>query len=149
LENSFYDFFHKDHQRIRGIFDHYQDSLAKDKEHSPENLRTLKQSLHRHILWEDRLIFPIFEAESVAYLANSTKEVRREHGEILNLLSAMTKRLEQKGFSGPEEAALETLLESHTFKEEHIIYPYIDQHVTRNEREMVFRNMRKIDAEIS
>jgi len=104
--------------------------------------------LLNHIVWEEEILFPVFDERSGMQGCGPTAVMRSEHGRIKELLeeiSAKLSRNELAGLAEPENELAE-ILRSHNRKEENILYPSIDALLTDEERENAFARMAAIVA---
>ncbi len=102
--------------------------------------------LLNHILWEEEILFPIFDERSGMSGGGPTAVMRSEHGRIKVLLEEITEKLRQNELAGigePENELVE-ILRSHNRKEENILYPSIDALLSDEEREHAFSRMNAI-----
>ena len=131
-----------DHDRLDELFRQYQSLKAVEWGQARNRFQDFKRGLERHIAWEEDLLFPLFEAKTGMRDVGPIIVMRHEHQQIkyfLNLIDIELQEREQA--PEPEEAGLLEVLEVHNWKEEHILYPAIDQCVTPEERRQVFDRM--------
>jgi iron-sulfur cluster repair protein YtfE (RIC family) len=124
-----------DHHRIDEGFARFSQSLAGsaiDRASYDDAARALRH----HIFVEEVLHFPVLRA---AGLLAPVLVMLREHGEIWDLLDALTAALD-----GDDDAAarkfwpqLATVLEQHNLKEERILYPAGDQKLSPGDAELI------------
>jgi iron-sulfur cluster repair protein YtfE (RIC family) len=101
--------------------------------------------LQRHIVWEEDLLFPLWEKETGITEGGATSVMRAEHRQIGQQLEAIHQKVtEQSPDSDQEEQAFLNLLGSHNMKEERVLYPGIDRVTSQTERDTVFQNMKNI-----
>ena len=95
-------------------------------------------------MWEEDLLFPLWEKKTGMSEAGPTSAMRTEHRQIGQLLEAIHRKVAaQNPDSDQEEQALLDILGSHNRKEERALYPAIDQVASLEDREAVFQNMKK------
>jgi iron-sulfur cluster repair protein YtfE (RIC family) len=96
-----------------------------------------------HIVWEEDILFPVFEQETGMHDAGPTAVMRMEHRHIKKLLEQIDEKLLAGELSGIENAEIELLdiLESHNQKEENILYPAIDNLTTKREKKQAITCM--------
>jgi uncharacterized protein (DUF2249 family) len=100
-------------------------------------LHDFAHGLRRHIAFEEKLLFPAFEARSGApEHSGPTFVMRSEHREIEQRLHDMETRFSdpQDPLTGAREA-FHQLLHEHNVKEEQVLYPTTDRLLTGNERD--------------
>ena len=138
-------FFEQDHDRLDELFKTFQQLKRADFAKAKDAFKEFKVGLQRHILWEEDLLFPLWEEKTGVSEGGPTFVMRNEHRQIGQQLEAIHDKVaEQNPESGQEEQALLNLLGSHNLKEERVLYPSIDQVTSSEERETIFLNMKNI-----
>lgn len=138
-------FYGKDHDRLDDLFKSFQTSKRSDFAKAKEAFKKFKVGLQRHILWEEELLFPMWEEKTGMIEDGPTPVMRFEHSQIRQLLDAIHQKVEGQNLdTDPDEQALVNLLSSHNRKEERALYPAIDNVVSVDERATVFGNMNSI-----
>lgn len=141
-------FYEQDHDRLDELFKTFQKFKRSDFAKAKEAFRDFKLGLQRHIVWEEDLLFPLWEDKTGISGGGPTYVMRAEHRQIGEQLEAIHQKVaDQNPDSDREEQALMDLLASHNMKEERVLYPSIDQVTSEEERETVFRNMTNIPEE--
>lgn len=141
-------FYEQDHDRLDELFKTFQKFKRSDFSKAKEAFKDFKFGLQRHIVWEEDLLFPLWEEKTGMSEGGPTFVMRAEHRRIGQQLEAIHDKVaEQNPDSDEEEQALLDLLGSHNMKEERVLYPAIDQVTSEEERETVFRNMNNIPEE--
>jgi regulator of cell morphogenesis and NO signaling len=141
-------FFEQDHDRLDELFKTFQQLKRSDFAKAKEAFKEFKVGLQRHIVWEEEILFPLWEKETGITEGGATSVMRAEHRQIgLHLEAIQRKMAEQNSDSDQEEQALLNLLGSHNMKEERVLYPGIDRVTSAGERETVFQNMKNIPEE--
>lgn len=141
-------YYEQDHARLDKLFTQFQATKQSDLAAAEPAYREFAAGLTRHILWEEHILFPLFDAKAGTAGLGPTAVMRMEHQRIIQLLEAILHRIEHRDVSGDtEEAALAELLTAHNQKEEHILYPLIDEHLSDEERQAVFTKMDRITGE--
>lgn len=141
------EYFEADHDRLDQLFKNFQEWKAKDYARAKENFVAFKFGLQRHIVWEEEILFPLFE-KLTGVTQGPTFVMRIEHrqiGERLEAIHAKAKKADSS--SDLEERALLEVLSSHNMKEEQVLYPAIDSLVSAEDTEKVFDEMNAIPAE--
>jgi regulator of cell morphogenesis and NO signaling len=142
------EFYEQDHDRLDELFKTFQQLKRSDFAKAKEAFKDFKFGLQRHIVWEEDLLFPLWEEKTGMSEGGPTFVMRSEHRQIGQRLEAIhDKVVEQNPDSDQEEQVLLNLLGSHNMKEERVLYPSIDQVTSEEEREAVFRNMNNIPEE--
>ena len=141
-------FYEQDHDRLDELFKTFQKFKRSDFAKAKEAFKEFKFGLQRHIVWEEDLLFPLWEEKAGMSDGGPTFVMRNEHRQIGQLLVAIHDKVaDQNPECDQEEQALLNLLGSHNMKEERVLYPSIDQVTNEEERETVFRNMDNIPEE--
>jgi iron-sulfur cluster repair protein YtfE (RIC family) len=141
-------FYEQDHDRLDELFKTFQKFKRSDFAKAKEAFKEFKFGLQRHIVWEEDLLFPLWEEKTGMSDGGPTFVMRNEHRQIGRLLEAIHDKVaDQNPDCDQEEQALLNLLGSHNMKEERVLYPAIDQVTNEEERETVFRNMDNIPEE--
>jgi regulator of cell morphogenesis and NO signaling len=147
-QNTISTFYEQDHDRLDELFKTFQQLKRSDFAKAKEAFKDFKSGLQRHIVWEEDLLFPLWEEKTGMSDGGPTFVMRAEHRRIGQQLEAIHDKVaEQNLDSDQEEQALLDLLGSHNMKEERVLYPAIDQVASEEEREIVFRNMNNIPEE--
>jgi iron-sulfur cluster repair protein YtfE (RIC family) len=132
-----------DHDDIDRLLEEFRASKRGDRAAALAMYREFKTRLERHIRWEDDILFSLFERLTGLTDNGPTVVMRAEHRQIRALLDSIDAALQKDETSiDADEATLLELLAAHNFKEEHILYPMIDQQVSVADREAVFARMR-------
>jgi len=147
-QNTISKFFEKDHDRLDELFKTFQQLKRSDFPKAKEAFKAFKSGLQRHIVWEEDLLFPLWENKTGMSDSGPTPVMRNEHRQIGQLLEAIHGKVAaQNPDSDQEEQALLDILGSHNRKEERALYPAIDQVAGPEDRETVFQNMENIPEE--
>mgnify|MGYP003593810355 FL=1 len=137
--------YEKDHDRLDELFKTFQTSKRSDFGKAKEAFKEFKVGRQRHIVWEEELLFPMWEEKTGMIEDGPTPVMRFEHEQIKKLLEAIHQKVEQQNLeSDQEEQALLNLLGSHNRKEEKALYPAIDNVTNADERATIFTNMNSI-----
>jgi len=141
-------FYEKDHDRLDELFKTFQTSKRSNFIKAKEAFKEFKVGLQRHIVWEEELLFPMWEEKTGMIEDGPTPVMRFEHEQIKQLLEAIHRKVEEQNLDTDQsEQALFNLLSSHNRKEERALYPAIDNVTSAEEREKVFSNMSSIPAD--
>jgi len=141
-------FFEQDHDRLDALFHSFQTLKRQDFAKAKEAFKEFLFGLQRHIVWEEELLFPLWEEKTGMAEGGPTFVMRAEHRRIGEQLDAIHRKVaEQNPDSDQEEQALVALLGSHNMKEERVLYPALDEVTTQEERDAVYRNMEQIPDE--
>lgn len=138
-------FYAEDHDRLDALFKTFQTSKRSDFAKAKEAFKEFKVGLQRHIVWEEELLFPMWEEKTGMVEDGPTPVMRFEHEQIRQLLEAIHQKVEEQSLDTDQnEQALVNLLSSHNRKEERALYPAIDNVTNAEERTTVFSNMNSI-----
>jgi len=140
-------YFEQDHDRLDALLTTFHEVKRRDFPLAKERFREFKFGLQRHIVWEEDLLFPLWEQRS-GITEGPTAVMRMEHKRIGAALETLHDKVKQGDPEcDVEERALTELLEAHNLKEERILYPAIDRAITDEERQSLFRRMQQIPEE--
>jgi len=142
------DFYGHDHEELDDYLKQFQ-SLKRDYyAQAKPFFRKFKFGLQRHILWEEEIIFPIFESKTGMKDSGPTAVMRQEHVLIKEALEMLHLKVQKNNpDSDAEENILVDLLSRHNYKEENIIYPAIDKLATAEEKQVLFKQMEGVPQE--
>lgn len=141
-------FFEQDHDRLDELFKTFQQLKRSDFPKAKEAFKEFKFGLQRHIVWEEEVLFPLWEKKTGMSESGPTPVMRHEHRQIGQQLEAIHGKVsEQNPDSDKEEQALLDLLGSHNRKEELRLYPAIDQVAGTEGQEAIFQSMKNIPEE--
>lgn len=146
-EQNIKTYFEADHDRLDNLFKRFQEFKQTDFPQAKECFKEFKLGLQRHIVWEEEILFPLFERKT-GMTSGPTQVMRIEHRQIRDFLEAIHKKVQvQDPGSDPEEHGLLSVLSVHNQKEEAILYPTIDRLMSDEDRAYVFGAMKKIPEE--
>ena len=132
----------EDHDQLDELCKIFQASKGSDFAKAKEAFKEFKVGLQRHIVWEEELLFPMWEEKTGMIEDGPTPVMRFEHSRIKQLLDAIHHKVEgQSPDTDRDEEALVNLLSSHNRKEELALYPAIDTVTNADEREKIFSDM--------
>jgi regulator of cell morphogenesis and NO signaling len=141
-------YYETDHDRLDALFKSFQQLKQTDFPQAKQFFKEFRFGLQRHILWEEEILFPLFEQKTGMYGRGPTEVMRQEHRLIAKYLEAIHEKVKaQNPNSDEEEQLLVNTLSMHNQKEENILYPAIDRSVTEKERETIFTSMKNIPEE--
>jgi hemerythrin-like domain-containing protein len=145
---SITEYFAKDHDRLDDLFVRFQDLKRKNFAAAKDHFKRFLAGLQRHIVWEEDILFPIFERNAGMHGGGPTAVMRVEHRQIREYLDAIHDKV-RAGSPESDEAERDLLevLSAHNRKEESILYPTIDSTLAPAERSAVFEQMEKVPAE--
>jgi len=137
------EFMSEDHDRLDNKIKMYSTEKLVNVERAEGIFILFKSELERHIIWEEDILFPIFESKTGIKDGGPTSVMKMEHIQIKNHLQEIKRKLHAKNIQDPckEEVALFKVLESHNQKEENILYPEIDNLTSEHEKELMIKQM--------
>lgn len=129
-----------DHGQLDALLEAFQEWKSKDLAKAKESLARFVSALHRHLEWEETILFPLFEEKTGQ--TGLTQTLRGEHEEIREWLEALSQKVGQDAAdSGYEEKMLAEELGGHNAREEYALYPALDKLLTDDEKSRVFAAM--------
>ena len=138
-------FYEQDHDRLDELFKTFQQTKRSDFDKAKAAFNEFKGGLQRHIVWEEDLLFTLWEAKTGISEGGPTMVMRSEHRQIGQLLESIHEKVAAGNpDTDQEEQWLISMLGSHNMKEERVLYPSIDNVASVAEREQVFRDMETI-----
>jgi iron-sulfur cluster repair protein YtfE (RIC family) len=147
-QSTITEFYEQDHDRLDELFKTFQRLKRSDFAKAKEAFKEFKYGLQRHIVWEEEILFPLWEKETGISEGGATSVMRTEHRQIGQHLEAIHQKVvDQNPDSDKEEQELLNILGSHNMKEERVLYPGIDRVTSAKVRETVFQNMKNIPEE--
>ena len=137
------EFMGQDHDRLDEIFNRFQAFKKQDSQKARLLFQELLTGLHRHIRWEEEILFPVFEAQAEMVRDHGpTGVMRNEHRQIKDFLEQIQAKVAAEDLSTEEaEEGLLQVLTAHNVKEEKILYPWIDNCVSDEERASLLAQM--------
>ena len=141
--NSINDFLTEDHRRLDELLEEFQESKPKHSARAKELLARFVSALHRHLWWEESILFPLFEQKSGR--TGLTRTLLAEHQEIRERLAALNEKLEATDAGGGyEEKMLVEELGGHNAREEYAFYPELDRLLSQVEKAQIFEAMAQL-----
>jgi len=139
--------FEKDHARLDDLLKQFHQLKRVDPANAAACFVEFKFGLQRHIVWEEDILFPTWEA-STGMEGGPTAVMRAEHKQIGQALEAVHRKVQaQDPESDGEELVLQNLLTIHNQKEERILYPAIDSVLTAQDRTALYDRMKSVPEE--
>jgi iron-sulfur cluster repair protein YtfE (RIC family) len=140
--------FAHDHDRLDQLLETYRQLKHTDFAQAKQAFREFKFGLQRHIIWEETILFPLFEDKTGMREQGPTVVMRAEHREIGRRLEALHDKVRRQDVdSAGEEEALRETLAAHNHKEENVLYPAIDRLCSDDERATAFTQMEELPEE--
>ena len=130
------EFMGQDHDRLDGIFREFQSTKKTDIQKAKSLFSEFKSGLQRHIGWEEKILFPIFEDANGLKEGGPTEDMRTEHRQIGNYLETIFKAVSNGNANTDDlEFGLLDVLSQHNHKEENLLYPWIDETLSEKQAE--------------
>lgn len=137
-----------DHDRLDLLLDTYVRLRASDFAKAKQAFRDFKFGLQRHIIWEESVLFPLFEGKTGMHDCGPTVVMRAEHRQIGAHLEALHDKVRrQDADSDIEVQNLQQALQAHNQKEENVLYPAIDRLTSAEEKAAAFKAMDELPEE--
>jgi iron-sulfur cluster repair protein YtfE (RIC family) len=131
-----------DHDELDALFHAFQDLRASDMDRAQRLFSQFKHGLQRHIVWEEDILFPIFEERTGMIDRGPTAVMRMEHRQIKECLEEIHSRLLNGAVTTADaEERLLLLLRLHNSKEEAVLYPWMDEALSAEERAVLVARM--------
>lgn len=130
-----------DHRQCDECFVAVEQAVAKaDWAVADAAFARFRDALDRHLDAEEGILFPAFEART-GMTAGPTQVMRSEHAQMRELVReagvSLAKR-DAEDYSGYAETFL-IMTQQHNMKEENILYPMCDQHLSPQADELVLK----------
>jgi len=133
---------------LDGLFADFRRLKRTDFARAKECFKEFKFGLQRHIVWEEQILFPLFERKTGMTQGGPTAVMRTEHRLIGDRLEAIHQKVRaQDPDCDREEEALLEVLSSHNQKEENVLYPALDRFLSAAEVATAFEAMKKVPEE--
>ena len=144
-ERTISSMFDEDHDRLDELFKSFHMLKRTDPAKAQKAFVDFKTGLQRHMVWEEDVLFPLWEKKTGMTEGGPTFVMRQEHREIGECLAAIDRKMQaQNPESDQEEQAFVDMLERHNMTEEEVLYSAIDRATSADEREVVFQAMNNI-----
>ncbi len=150
MPQTILNFMMEDHRRLDSIFGKMED--AKNALEAKKYYIEFNYGLRRHIVWEEKIFFPIFEKKKGLTRGGPTEAMRADHKEIKKLLEGIHDCV--AGESAKEfkkikkfEEDFRDLISTHNFKEEQMLYGWIDDVLDDKEKKKIFKEVENVSPE--
>lgn len=146
---TIFEFMSLDHDRLDNIFEQFKNLKKDDLGGAKRLFLDFKAGLQQHIVWEEDILFPIFERGTGMYDTGPTAVMRTEHRHIKNFLEDIGEKILVGNMEGVDAAEIGLLevLGSHNQKEENILYPAIDNLTSEQEKKQAIKRMTDMPSE--
>jgi regulator of cell morphogenesis and NO signaling len=140
MSRSINEYLTEDHDRLDEILERFQESRPKDMARARDLLTQFTRGLIRHLLWEETILFPLYEQKTGQM--GLTNTLRAEHEDIREWLGSLTRKVEQADAAcDHDEKMLVEELGAHNAREEYALYPELDKLLTDEEKKSTFDAM--------
>jgi regulator of cell morphogenesis and NO signaling len=137
----------EDHRRIDEHFKAFQALALHDKAAAAQAFAEFVEGLKRHMMWEETLLFPLFERETGMVTFGPTGVMRAEHRQFRTMLQRLQDRLAQSEADDELDRELTRVMLAHNEKEETVLYPWIDDLLTDMEATIMVEQMKALSGE--
>jgi regulator of cell morphogenesis and NO signaling len=139
---SIVDYFEKDHDRLDQLFRDYLQSKNSHFANARENFISFKHGLERHIAWEEKILFPIFQRKT-GIVGGPVAVMEEEHRQILEILQRINLHVQNNDSSSNSlEHDLIMIIGRHNVKEENVLYPVLDHLIAEDEKADIVEQMK-------
>lgn len=145
--SSIKDFLTQDHRACDEVFAQMEQKASSSLADAKELTQSFVDDMERHFQMEERVMFAEFEAKT-GMTQGPTAMMRHEHEQMRQLFSQLLESLEngdKDKFFGTSETLM-ILLQQHNMKEEQMLYPMAQQHLSA-EAERIVDMMQSIVVE--
>lgn len=141
-------FMGQDHDRLDDLFREFQTTKGSDVAKAKHAFSEFKRGLQRHIVWEEEILFPLFERQMAMQDCGPTAVMRMEHRRIREFLEEIHERfIDGERDTDEIEKALLNTLTAHNKKEEGILYPWMDRSLSEQEVDTALTRMKEVPEE--
>lgn len=142
--NNITEFMAADHRRLDSIFLKFRNMKTSDIDKAKRLFQDFMQGLQRHIVWEEKILFPVFEEKTGMRDGGPVFVMRMEHRHIREYLEQIHRKISAEDMQDidAQEDGLFAVLSGHNHKEENMLYPCIDRETNEQERKDIISRMR-------
>ena len=136
--SSIKDFLTQDHRACDEVFAQMEQKASSSLEDAKELTQNFVDDMERHFQMEERVMFAEFEAKT-GMTQGPTAMMRHEHEQMRQLFRQLLDSLEsgdKEKFFGTSETLM-ILLQQHNMKEEQMLYPMAQQHLSAESARIV------------
>jgi hemerythrin-like domain-containing protein len=129
--NSIKEFLTQDHRRCDEVFAKMEEKANNDLASAKELVEEFVADMEHHFQMEERVMFEEFEKKT-GMTEGPTAMMRHEHEQMRGLMAQLKSSLEESNkdkFLGTSETLM-ILLQQHNMKEEQMLYPMAQQHLS-------------------
>ena len=139
------DCFCEDHARLDELFRKFQEEKHSNLNLAKDYFEQFKFRLESHIVWEEELLFSLFEAKTGIQGPSLVAVMRTEYVQIQGTIETICAKIKnQNPLGGEDESVLLGVLSVHNLKEEDILYPMLDDTTNNWERKKISKKWKNI-----
>ena len=143
MTSSIMDFMAQDHDRLDAIFKQFRSKEDTNLLEAETVFSEFKSGLERHIVWEEEILFPLFESRTGMRNEGPTAVMRIEHQQIKQHLGKIRDMIAARETATSDlETSLTEILTAHNQKEEDVLYPWFDNSLSAREQEEALAKMK-------
>ena len=141
---NFKDYMTDDNERLENLFRIFQSIKGKEPIKARDLLRTFSAGFKRHIVWEEKILFPLIENRLGLGDRGPTLGLREEHREMERILESLQEKAE-KNHDIPEEMdkAFMAVLAGHHQTGAETFYPILDNALSEPEKVQTYQKMKE------
>lgn len=135
-----------DHQKLERLFNKLLVAIQNNHAISLEVFSKFKQILQKHFIWEEKVLFPLFEKRSGLSGGDTIFVLRNEHHQINKMFIAKIEGLLHDNLINglqPLITGLEEMLTMHRKMETEIFYPWFDEVLENGEKDNIIDNFKE------
>ncbi|SFV75605.1 Hemerythrin HHE cation binding region [hydrothermal vent metagenome] len=136
--NSIKDYLSNDHRKCDEFFATMEDKANTSLADATEACKAFINETERHFQMEERVMFVEFETKT-GMTQGPTAVMRQEHAQIRSLMQDLLDAIDENNadkFFGTSETLM-ILMQQHNMKEEQMLYPMAQQHLSADASRIV------------
>lgn len=139
----------RDHERLENLLKQYMAVRHEDFDRAAEYFQLFKEGLLRHMIWEEEILFPLFERTmGIPGGGGPMRLIRIEHRMIETYLEQVHDQIKLRNpYADDAVRKLAETLEEHSRREERAFYPAFDQAIGEDEVLHIIRSMEHMPKE--
>ena len=139
------DYMADDNNRLEGLLGVFRQIKGKDSKKVADLFETIYAGLNRHILWEEKILFPLIEDRLGMGNMGRTDEMREDHRKIKEILRSIDEKT-SRDLPIPDELdlGLINILTTHNQKEKETVYPILDNTLNESEKLKAYQKMKTV-----
>lgn len=130
------DFLMQDHRDCDELFAQAEEAVHSGDDKAQSITQKFVQELNHHLDMEETVMFPAFEAQT-GMTQGPTAMMRMEHSQMRQMAEELLTKLEDKKSFFSLSETLMMLMQQHNMKEEQMLYPMADQHLSAISQDLV------------